>query len=580
LAAIVSADVVGWSRLMGEDEAGTLAAPKRHREALIDPKIAEYGGRVVGTAGDALLIEYPSAVDAVGCSRDIQQAMVARNADEPEDRRMTFRVGINIGEVIVDGDDIIGDGVNIAARIQGICQPGGICLSGKVHDEVKGKLDAAFEDLGARSFKNIAQPLPVFALDMAGAAPAPSMGGESDLALPAKPSIAVLPFDNMSGDPEQDYFADGIADDILTDLARFRDLFVTARNSSFTYKGGGVDIKQVGRELGVRYVLEGGVRKAGNRVRINAQLIEAESGSHLWAEKYDGNLEDIFDLQDEITASVVGVIQPTVFLAEIERAKRKRTENLNAHDHQLRGWSAFFRLTPDGLSTARDEARAALLVDPNYAAANTLAAWANFWEFLLGWSADPSEALMRARKAANEAIMLDDGDANAHVVLSHCHLLARNFDQSRATVNRAIDLNPNMVICLFARGSLNGFTGAGKEGLEDIQNAMRLSPRDPFRWSFLNIEIICHIALRDHEAGRKAASELIALRPDYILGHANMAICCGHLSETEQAERAFKETIRLQPAFDRDYIEAVWPWQKQEDMEHIIEGFRLAGREG
>lgn len=573
LAAIISADVVDWSRLMDEEEAGTLAALKRHREELIDPKIAAYGGCIVGTAGDALLIEYPSAVDAVGCSIDIQCAMTERNADLPEERRMAFRVGINIGEVIVDG-------VNIAARIKGICQPGGICMSGKVHDEVQGKLDAAFEDLGEKNFKSIARPIPVYALTPADDAPA-QVGGRADaLALPSKPSIAVLPFDNMSDDQEQGNFADGIADDILTGLSCFHDLFVTARNFSFTYKGAAVDIKQVGRELGVRYVLEGGVRKAGNRVRITAQLIEAESGNHLWAEKYDGELADIFDLQDEITASVVGVIQPTVFLAEIERAKRKRTENMDAYDLLLRGWSAFFRLTSESLAAARVNAQAALATDPIYAPASTLVAWVNFGEFIWGWSADPGATLTQARQAADEAIMRDESDANAHAALSYCHLVARNFDQALAAANRAIDLNPNLAMGHFARCGVNGFTGVGEAGLKDIYTALRLSPRDPFRFGFLNVKIICHIAMRDHEAGLEAASQLVTLRPDYIFGPSNMAVCCAHLGRIEQAQRALEETVRVLPAFDRAFIDAAWPWQTDEDMAHLIEGLRLAGWEG
>ena len=322
MAAILAADVAGYSRLMGADEEGTLARLKAHRRELVDPKIAEHHGRIVKTTGDGMLVEFSSVVEAVRCAVDIQRAMVKRNAGVLADHRIEFRVGINLGDIIIDGDDIYGDGVNVAARLEGLAEPNGICVSRVVRDQVRDRLDLAFEDMGEKQVKNIARAVRVFRV----AAPAigqPTPSAKPSLALPDKPSIAVLPFQNMSGDPEQEYFADGIVEEIITALSRVRWLFVIARNSSFTYKGRAVDVKQVGRELGVRYVLEGSVRKAANRVRITGQLIDAATGSHLWADRFDGALDDIFELQDQVTASVVGAIAPKLEQAEIERARRK-----------------------------------------------------------------------------------------------------------------------------------------------------------------------------------------------------------------------------------------------------------------
>ncbi|MGE5201631.1 MAG: adenylate/guanylate cyclase domain-containing protein, partial [Acidobacteriota bacterium] len=325
LAAILAADVAGYSRLMGVDEEGTLARLKAHRKELIDPKIAEHRGRVVKTTGDGILIEFPSVVDAVRCAVQVQQGMEKRNADIPADKQIRFRIGINVGDIIIDGDDIHGDGVNVAARLEGITEPGGICISDDAYRQVRDKLDLGFEDRGEQQLKNIARPVRVYRV-----APYKELAsGKQTLTLPDKPSIAVLPFQNMSGDSEQDYFCDGIVEDIITGLARIRWLFVIGRNSSFAYKGKALDIRQVGRELGVRYVLEGSVRKAGTRVRITAQLIDAQTGAHLWAERYDRPLDDIFALQDEITLSVVGAIEPSLRQAEIERVKRRRPDDLN-----------------------------------------------------------------------------------------------------------------------------------------------------------------------------------------------------------------------------------------------------------
>lgn len=576
LAAILAADVVGYSRLIRADEVGTLERLRVHRAELIDPQIAEHDGRIVKLMGDGALVEFASVVDAVHCAAAIQGAMPARNEGEPEDRRIVFRIGINLGDVIVEGDDIHGDGVNIAARLEGLSNPGGVCVSGVVYESVKDKLDLGFDDLGPQTVKNIPEPVRVYALRIESSEELSTR----DLPLPSKPSIAVLPFDNMSGDPEQEYFADGIADDIITELSRFRELFVIARNSSFTYKGQAVDIKRVGRELGVRYVLEGGVRKAGNRVRIAVQLIEAESGNHLWAEKFDGDLADTFELQDRITASVSGIIQPTMFRAEIERTKRKSLETTDAYDLQLQGWSACLRMVREGYFEGLELAHAAVRADETYSAAHTLVAWVNFMGFLFGWADDPQESLRTAAKAAQQAVELDDADAQAHVVLAFTHVFEREYNTAVAESERALQVNPNLAWAEFTRGVVCVYTGQPKDGAVSCERAIRLSPRDPFTFAFLNALSICQYALREYSASVVTAAKIVALKPDYLFGHWHTAIACAQLGHMDQARRAFEEVVRINPNFDRAFVESVAPFQNPDELEHQIDGLKKAGWDG
>src|SRR5258705_6907654 len=401
LTAILAADVAGYSRLMGLDEAGTAKALHEHR-AVVVPIVVRYGGRIVKTAGDGVLLEFPSIVAAVDCAVVVQNLMRGRNRDVPEERRMLFRIGINLGDVLIDGDDILGDGVNIAVRLEGIAEPGGICVSDDVYRQVSGKLDVSFEDMGNRQLKNIARPVHAY---RARIVDVPASGiSASLLPLPDKPSIAVLPFINMSGDPEQDYFADGIAEDIITALSRFKALFVIARNSSFTYKGRAVDVKQVGRELGVRYVLEGSVRKSANRVRISGQLVDTATGAHLWADRFEGGLSDVFDLQDQVTESVVGAIAPAVEKAEIERAKRKPTESLDAYALYLRGLARLYQF---GNRQANDEAlrlfNRAIELDPDFAAAYGRAALCYVNAKMNGWISDTANEIAEVKRLAQRA---------------------------------------------------------------------------------------------------------------------------------------------------------------------------------
>src|SRR5262245_32013573 len=449
LTAILAADVAGYSRLMGLDEARTARTLHEHR-AAVDPIVAHHGGRIVKTTGDGVLMEFPSIVAAVDCAVAVQKLMRERNRDVPEERRMLFRIGINLGDVLIDGDDILGDGVNIAARLEGIAEPGGICVSDDVYHQVSGKLDVSFEDMGNQQLKNIARPVHAYRARFVDVPT--SRTSASFLPLPDKPSIAVLPFTNMSGDPEQDYFADGMVDDIITALSHFKALFVIARNSSFTYKGRAVDVKQVGRELGVRYVLEGSVRKAANRMRITGQLVDGATGVHLWAERFDGGLGDIFDLQDRVTESVVGAIAPAVEKAEIERAKRKPTESLDAYSLYLRGLAAFYRSEE---RRANEEAlrlfNSAIELDPDFAAAYGRAASCHVAAKINGWISDTANEIAEVTRLAQRAVELGKDDAVA--------LAAAGWARSRSWARRRLNRSCACAQFQFGRGMVLGRLG-------------------------------------------------------------------------------------------------------------------------
>jgi len=490
LAAIVSTDVVGYSRLMGADETGTLARMKAHRAELWNPQIEKYGGRVVGTAGDALLVEFASAVSAVECSLAVQQGMAEREADQSDETRMLLRIGVNIGEVVIDGDDIFGDGVNIAARLQSIAPAGGICLSGKVHDEIAGKIAAAFEDAGAQEVKNIARPVQVWRWLPSAPTMPPSPPGARRLPPPDKPSIAVLSFTNMSGDPDQEYLSDGIAEDIITELSRFRSLMVIARNSSFTYKGRNVDLKQVATELGVRYVLEGSVRKGGNRVRVTGQLIDAETGSHIWAERYDRDLDDIFALQDEIASAIVGVVGAELDRAERNRAVGRPSNSLNAWELYQRGMWHLWRFTDADLTMAAALFANAIDVDANFGAAHSGIAAVCSARLLMGWTEDPDELLRRGLDAAKTAISIDEKDAAAHLMQSRLEANRANYETAIPEARRAVELNPNLAAGWYALGAALTWADQHEEAAVCLDRAMRLSPNDPLRSAFLGFRAL------------------------------------------------------------------------------------------
>ena len=483
LAAILSADVVGYSRLMGEDEAGTLNALKAHREACIDPAVEAHRGRTVKLMGDGALVEFPSAVDAVQCAAAIQDGIGTRNAEVPADKRVEFRIGVNLGDVIVEGDDIYGDGVNIAARLQELCTPGGVAVSAVVFDQVDGKLDLAFDDLGEKRAKNIAKPLRVYSAKLDGARPVDADPPAEPLALPDKPSIAVLPFNNLSGDAEQEYLADGITEDVITALAKNRWFFVIDRNSTFTYKGQTPEAKQVARELGVRYVLEGSVRKAGNRVRVAAQLVDATTGTHVWAEHYDREIEDIFELQDDMTHTIVGVVEPELRAVERERAVRKPPERLDAWETYQRGLWNLWTFGDEETAEALRLFQRARELDPSFAAAYAHEGYANYMRVILGYSEAPDENLTAGLEAAKKATSLDDKDAVGYFALGRVLMMMGDHDASIAQLEHSIRLNPSFSQAHHGLGFALALAGRLEEAVEAQEMAMRLSPRDPLTWA-------------------------------------------------------------------------------------------------
>jgi TolB-like protein/class 3 adenylate cyclase len=462
LAAILAADVAGYTRLMGADEEGTLRRLKAHRSELVDPKITEYRGRIVKTTGDGILVEFVSVVDAVRCAVDIQRGMQERNIDVPPEAGIQFRMGINVGDVIIESADIFGDGVNVAARLEALADPGGIAVSSVVHDQVRDKLSFGFEDLGDQIVKNVARPIRVHRIYISGVeAPVVAKGPiASDPSSSSRPSIAVLPFANMSGDPEQEYFADGVVEEIITALSRMRWLSVIARNSSFTYKGKNVDVKQIGRELKVRYVLEGSVRKSGGRVRITGQLIDTSTGAHLWADRFDGGLQDIFDLQDQVTSKVVGAIAPKLEQAEIERSRRKPTESLDAYDYFLRGLASLHQWTRESTDEALQLFYRSIELDSGFAAAYGMAAWCFVWRKVNGWMGDRAKAVSEAERLARRAVELGPDDAVALSGGGYALVfVVHQLNDGAAFIERALALNPNLSWALHSSGWTKAFLG-------------------------------------------------------------------------------------------------------------------------
>ena len=518
LAAILAADVVGYSRLTGLDEEGTHVRLRERLRGLAEPKVSEHRGKVVKYMGDGLLAEFASVVDAARCAIEVQRDMAEQNATVPQFKRIEFRIGIHVGDIIVDENDIFGDGVNIAARLEGIAEPGGVCISDDAQRQIRGKVDIAFEDMGAQNLKNISEPMRAWRLRINASASAatsikPLVETTQALPLPDKPSIAVLPFENLSGDPEQEYFADGMVEEIITALSRFKSLFVIARNSSFTYKGRAVDVKNVGRELGVRYVLEGSVRKVGSRVRITGQLAEAATGRHLWADHFDGALEDVFGLQDQVTMSVVGLITPKLEQAEIERARQKPTDKLDSYDFYLRGMAlATKRKT---LPEAREFFKKAFERDPEYAAAYAMAAWT-----LLAQQVTSGLALTAEMRAdAIQLAHLGARSANADAfTLARCgHALTyfeHEYDRGLSMVEQAVALNPNLAVAWYSRGWITLLGGDTDRAIESFDRMIRLSLLDPQRvsaWLGTAWALFC---LERFEEGCASAAKAIQISAD------------------------------------------------------------------
>jgi len=575
LAAILAADVAGYSRLIGADEAGTLGRLRTIRAEVIDPAITSHHGRLVKTTGDGLLVEFSSVVDALHAANEIQAGMAERNVPVPQDERIEFRMGLNVGDVVVEDGDIFGDGVNVAARLEGLATPGGICVSARVQEDAAGKVDLAFEDMGEQQLKNIARPVRVYRVrGHAVPTQAPREGLAQPLPLPDKPSIAVLPFANMSGDPEQEYFADGMVEEMITALSRIRWLFVIA--SSFTYKGQAIDVKRVGRELGVRYVLEGSVRKAGGRVRITAQLIDALSGTHLWADRFDGSLEDVFELQDKVAISVAGVIEPALQAAEMRRSAVRPTSDLTAYDLYLRALAAAFPTTKNGLLQALRLLEQAIEVDRHYGPA--LAWAANCHQVLTnnGWVEEAETSRRKAGDLARRALQVGENDpgilANASFVLAH---LGEDIGAMMGLIDRALALNPSFARGWYRSGILRLFAGQPDLAIEHAETSLRLSPRERMGQPLLVLGSAYFFKLQFD----KAASELLlAIQddPGFSGGYRVLAACCAHMGRLDEAREMLRRLKNLTPVV----APATAQLRNPQHRELFLSGLRLAAGEG
>jgi TolB-like protein/class 3 adenylate cyclase len=582
LAAVLAADVAGYGRLVSTDEEGTIGQLKAHRALLFDPKLVEHNGRLVKTTGDGLLAEFASVVDAVRCAVEVQRGMVARNAEVPEDKRIEFRIGVHVGDIIIEDDDIFGDGVNVAARLEGLAEPGGICVSARVQEDAEGRLDVGFIDDGERQLKNIARPVRVYWVSLNGARTPTGAGGAAPAAgagaAPDMPSIAVLPFQNMSADPDQDYFADGMVEDIITGLSRYRNIFVIARNSTFTYKGRAVDVKQVGRELGVRYVLEGSVRRAGSRIRITGQLIDAATAAHIWAERFEGEIEDMFDLQDRVAANVVGAIVPQLRQAEIDRAKRKPTESLDAHISYMRGIASFQRWGREAIDEALRLAHRAIELDPNYSTPYGLAVSCYVVRKANGWMADPGQEIAEtARLTARAAeVGRDDAFALSSSGFAVANILG-DLDAGAALIDRALALTPNYSLALVQSGYVRVWLGEPDLAIEQLQQAMRLSPVDSLMFMMQTAMAFAHfIAGRYDEAygwAEKALQRNPFVSPATRIAVASAAL----LGRSGEAAKYLALLRQLDPGLVVSNLKERVNLRRPDDLARLAEGLRKAG---
>jgi adenylate cyclase len=594
LAAIIAADVVGYSRLMGRDESGTLARLRKNRSEHLDPVLTKYGGRLVKLTGDGVLVEFASAVDALSAAIEFQQAMAEANRDQPEDLAIVFRIGLHLGDLIVDGDDLYGDGVNVAARLEVEAPAGGILISRNVRDAVAGRVTATFEDLGVLSLKNIERPVRAFRVRWEASAwhqqapseepVAPAAAPQVPLPLPEKPSIAVLPFQNMSGDPEQEYFTDGVTEDIITELSRFHSLFVIARNSSFSYKGKSPNIQQVGKELGVRYVLEGSIRKSSNRIRVTGQLIDTLTGNHIWAERYDRVLEDIFAVQEELTRAIVAAIAPQIESTEQFKAARRRPENLSAYEIALRAWAHALEgqdnADPTLFNQSIREAKEALAIDPNSVRALHVLAWAHGNTVQLRIAADRDQAVREATWANARAIELDGMDAYGYAFrgLSAMHFGRLDYyPEAIANARRAHEMNPNDTFVLRILGALEVTVGEFERAIERFHQVMRLNPRDPRGHITCNVLAFACFGAKHYAEGVEWASRAVNDRPKFVQALGSLAVCLVGAGEIDKAKAAFKA---LQEVASEEYLrhrlEAGALFTRPEDRERSITFMRIA----
>ncbi len=576
LAAILAADVVGYSRLMGVDEEGTLAALKQHRQAVFDPAVAAHHGRVVKLIGDGTIAEFGSVVDAVHCALSVQRSSGLLPDEAQHQPKIVLRIGINLGDVIIEGDDIYGDGVNIAARLEPLAEPGGICVSSIVNESVGNRIDAQFRDAGEISVKNIERPIRVWKWHPRSA---PELAKPTEKPVVETPvaSIAILPFTNMSDDPEQEYFSDGISEDIITDLSKIAGLTVIARNSSFTYKGRSVDIRTVGRELGVTSVLEGSIRRAGKRVRITAQLIDATNGAHLWADRYDRDLTDIFAVQDDVTKRIVEALKITLSPAEQQRLADSETKNVAAYDCMLRG-REFMLGKEKNLETFQQAIKyfnEALEHDPNYSAAYACLGFGYMFDYQNRWTEDPDKSLTIAQGYADTAIEKDPNEPLARCVSALAASYNKDLDRAKAEVEKAIELNPNLALARNLRATVHTFAGQPLEAIPEIEQAMRLDPA--LSGQFLHFLGLAYLLAEKYETAAALLRQRIVLVPNTDFSRAILASALGHLGEIKEAKRVWAELMEINPNYSFAAHIGRQPFKRTEDVENMAEGLRKAG---
>ena len=571
LAAILAADVVGYTRLMGADEAGTLRRMTELREEVLHPLIAEHRGRIVKLMGDGLLVQYQSVVDAVECALAWQETIAKHEAEFEKELQLKFRIGINLGDVIVEGDDIHGDGVNIATRLEGLAEPGGIFISADVYRQARGRVKVDFEDLGTQDLKNVSEPVQVYRLR-----PNVQLGEAQKATISSRPAVAVLPFDNMSGDPEQEYFSDGLAEDIITALSHWRSFPVIARNSSFSYKGQRVRVQKIADELSARYVLEGSVRKAGQRLRITAQLIDAHSGHHVWAERFDRQMEDIFDVQDEITNRIAAAIMPELEHFEHMRYANKRTEDLNAWDYYLRGMETFHDETCEGTTASVRMFQLAVDLDANYCDAWARLGWCHARLVMFGCVDDRDATLKLGYEAARRAVALDDGSALAHMGLGSVHIWAEETDLGLAEAQIALELNPNFAHAAMAVGNRLDLMGETEQGIAQMERSLTLNPRDPNRWRYMAYLSRAYVSLGEYQFAVDWARKAVLLRPDLSEALFRCAVCIAHLDEVEEAKALLDKCKAINP----NYLTSMADWRpyaNQARNEHLLSGLSRHG---
>ncbi len=574
LAAILAADIAGYSALMGADEVATVSDLKAH-QAVVLPMIASHSGRIIDTAGDGIMAEFASVLNAVRCAVAIQNVMAERNASVDPARRMQYRIGINLGDVVFDEIRIYGDGINIAARLESIAEPGCICISGKVYEEINGRIEVACQDIGEQQLKNIARPVRIYRVDPSRATAA-SVPTPAPL-LPEKPSIAVLPFVNLGGDREQDYFADGVTEDIITGLARARWLFVIARNSSFAYKGRPSDVKQVAHELGVRYVLEGSVRKAGERVRISAQLVEGTSGRQLWAKRHDRELSDIFALQDEITETIIGAVEPELGKVERRRSAAKRPDSLDAWDLYQRGMSHLYQYTKADLLRAQQYFAQAIARDPQLGPAHSGLAETYYYEGVYGFADSISDNREKALAPALRAVAVDAEDAGAHCTLGRAHYMRREYDAAMRELKTALELNPSLALAHYGLGATLVFSGRAEEGIGHLMAAIRLSPHDPNMGSFLvRLADAAYFLKRYEEAAEWARRAL--QQPNFQWSrYAVLIAALGQLGRLDEARNCIQELQVKRPDVSISFVRETHLFGDTASMSHYLDGLRMAG---